>query len=69
MIEMWAIAAFALMAAGAIAGSLVIFAIWIHREERAHGLRITNPGGIAGGLRAVMDARVHPRVPELAGRR
>jgi hypothetical protein len=69
MIEIIAIAAIGLFAAGAIIGILVIFAVGIHREERARSLRIANPGGIASGLRAITDTRIHPVVPELAGHR
>lgn len=69
MIEMYAIMAIALIAAGVIGGILMIFALGIHREEKARSLGNANPGGIASGLRAVMGTRLDSRLPELAGHR
>lgn len=60
MIEMYAIAALALVAAGALAGMLLLFAVGIHKEERARSIDQANPGRSALGLRAVMSAHVHP---------
>jgi hypothetical protein len=69
MFEIYVIGAIALLAAGAMIGFLMIFAVGIHREEKARSLRNANPGRIASGLRVVMDTRIHPQVPELAGHR
>jgi len=68
MFEIYLFGAIALMAAGAGVGILAIFAIGIHREEKAYSLGKPSPGRIAGGLRAVTDAYIHPRLPELADR-
>ncbi len=66
MIEMYAIAALALIAAGAVVGILIVFALGIHREEKAYSLGKADPGRITGGLRAVTRAYAHPQLPELA---
>lgn len=66
MLEMYALAALALIMVGAVVGILIIFAVGIHREEKAYSLGKTEPGRITGGLRAVTRAYVHPRLPELA---
>jgi len=68
MIEMYAVAAIALIAAGAAIGILVVFAIGIHREDKAYSLGTASPGRITGGLRAVTSAYAHPQLPELASR-
>lgn len=60
MIEMYAIAALALIAAGAIVGMLLLFALGIRKEEKARSIDQANPGRSALGLRAVMSAHVHP---------
>lgn len=68
MIEFYLIAAIALIAAGAGVGILAIFAVGIHREDKAYSLGNASPGRLTGGLRVVTDAYVHPRLPELANR-
>ena len=65
MIEMYAIAAVALMAAGALVAILVLFALGIHREERAYSLSQPEPGRITGGLRSITRAYAHPQLPKL----
>jgi len=69
MIEMYAIAAVALIALGAVVGALLLYALGIRREDRAHSLGQADPGRIAGGLRAITRAYAHPRLPELTNRR
>jgi hypothetical protein len=68
VIEIYVIAAIALIAAGAAAGILVIFAMGIHREEKARSLGNANPGRIEGGLRVFTSAYAHPELPELTHR-
>lgn len=61
MIEMYAIAALALMTLGAMGGALILFAIGINQEERRRSIHLPNPGKSALGLRAILHAQVHPR--------
>jgi len=60
MIEIYAVAAFALIAVGVVVGLLTIFAVGIHREERRHSIDQPRPGASALGLRTVLAAQVHP---------
>ena len=68
MFELYAAVVVALIAAGIMAGILVLFAVGIHREDRAQSLGRPDPGPIAGGLRSITQAYAHPRLPELASR-
>lgn len=69
MIEIYAAGAVALMAIGAAIGTLFLFAVWIRREDRAKSLPNPDPSPIAGGMRGVLSAYVHPQLPELTNRR
>ena len=60
MIEMYGIAALALIAAGVMVGFLIIFALGIRSEERRHSIDQTSPSRSALGLRTILDAHVHP---------
>jgi hypothetical protein len=68
MIELYAAVVIALIGVGFMAAILFLFAIGIHREDRAHSLGQTDPGRITGGLRSITQAYAHPRLPELASR-
>jgi len=68
MLGMYVIGAIALIAAGVIVGGLILYAIGIHREDRAHSLNQADPGPIAGGLRGLTRAYAHPQLPELNSR-
>jgi hypothetical protein len=69
MFEIYAVVAASLIAVGVIAGVLVIFAVGIHREERAASLGGPSPDRITGGIRAVTNAyvsqpqKLHPCKP------
>ena len=69
MIEMYAIAVVALLAAGAMIGVLIVFAFGIWREDKNYSLSDTRPGPLASGVRAVTNAYAHPWVGEHASHR
>lgn len=63
-----------LIAAGAVAGGLVIVVVGIHREEKAYSLTVKSPGRAASGARTIngvytrrpgvrAQASGHPRGP------
>jgi hypothetical protein len=60
MIEMYAIAALALIATGVMVGFLIILAVGIRSEERRHTIDQPGPNRSALGLRTILDAHVHP---------
>jgi hypothetical protein len=51
MIEVYALAAVALLAAGAVVGFLVVVALGIHREEAALSMTTTTSDRVARGAR------------------
>lgn len=63
MIEIYAMA-FALIAAGATVGIVVVISLGIRREEKANSLTIGSPGPAASGARAIM--KVYARCPGVA---
>jgi len=63
MIDIYAAVALALIAAGAGLGILAIFAVGIHREDKAMSLGKAAPGRIAAGLRAITCAYINPQFP------
>lgn len=67
MIEVYAAAAVALMAVGAVISTLFLFAVWIRREDNAQSLPGPDPSPIAGGMRGILCAYIHPQAPELTG--
>jgi len=68
MFEIYLVFAVALIAVGAGAGILAIFAIGIYREDKDYSLGRSSRSRITSGLRTVTDAYIHPRLPELADR-
>ena len=61
VITLYLIIAVALIAAGAVAGFLVVVSWGIHREEATYSITIHPPGRIAGGARVANG--VHARFP------
>jgi hypothetical protein len=53
MIQVWVIAAFALVVMGVILGAVAVVCIGIRREEKAMSLARPAPGRLANGVRAV----------------
>jgi len=53
MIQVYIVAAFALIAIGVVLGALAIVCIGIRREEKAMSLARPAPGRMANGVRAV----------------
>ncbi len=69
MSEIYIISAIVLLAAGAGAGILAIYAIGTRREEKVRSLPSPRPGRLATGPRTVTGAYAYPWVTDLAGHR
>ncbi len=69
MTEIYIVAAIALMATGAGIAILLLFAVAIHREDKAYSLSAVNPGRFKSGVRTIVSAYAHPSVPKLRSHR
>ena len=61
MITLYLLIAVVLIAAGAVAGFMVVVSMGIHREEAAYSMTIHPPGRVAAGARTANG--MHARFP------